>query len=52
MSLPFPGPARAWIEVSAPGIGPITGPHILARLGDPNRFHSLACVRSFSGLVP
>ena len=36
----------------APGIGPVTGPQILARLGDPNRFRSLAGVRSFSGLVP
>ena len=40
------------ILTSAPGIGPVTGPQILARLGDPNRFRSLAGVRSFSGLVP
>ena len=26
------------ILISAPGIGPVTGPQILARLGDPNRF--------------
>lgn len=40
------------IVVSAPGVGAITGAQILARLGDPNRFRSLAGVRSFSGLVP
>ena len=40
------------ILTSAPGIGPVTGPQILARLGDPSRFRSLAGVRSFSGLVP
>ena len=40
------------ILTSAPSIGPATGPQILARLGDPNRFRSLAGVRSFSGLVP
>jgi transposase len=40
------------IFVSAPGVGPITGAQMLARLGDPNRFRSLAGVRSFSGLVP
>lgn len=40
------------ILVSAPGVGAITGAQILARLGDPNRFRSLAGVRSFSGLVP
>jgi transposase len=37
---------------SAPGIGPVTGAVILGRLGDPNRFASLAGVRSFTGLVP
>ena len=42
----------AAIVTSAPGVGPVTGPQILARLGDPNRFRSLAGVRSFSGLVP
>ena len=40
------------IVTSAPGIGPVTGAQILAPLGDPNRFRSLAGVRSFSGLVP
>ena len=42
----------AGIVRSAPGVGPITGAAILGRLGDPNRFGSLAAVRSFSGLVP
>ena len=37
---------------SAPGVGAISAAQILARLGDPNRFRSLAGVRSFSGLVP
>jgi transposase-like protein len=40
------------ILTSAPAIGAITGAQILGRLGDPNRFRSLAGVRSFSGLVP
>jgi len=40
------------IITSAPGIAQITGAAILGRLGDPARFHSLAGVRSFSGLVP
>ncbi|WP_342778775.1 IS110 family transposase [Phytoactinopolyspora halophila] len=37
---------------SAPGVGAVTGAVILGRLGDINRFTSLAAVRSFSGLVP
>jgi transposase len=40
------------ILTSAPGIGAITGAVILGRLGDATRFHSLAAVRAFSGLVP
>jgi transposase len=40
------------ILTSVPGVGVINGAQILARLGDPNRFASLAGVRSFSGLVP
>lgn len=40
------------IFVSAPGVGAIIGAQLLGRLGDPNRFRSLAGVRSFSGLVP
>jgi transposase len=40
------------ILLSVPGIGPILGAQILGRLGDPNRFSSLAGVRAFSGLVP
>lgn len=40
------------IITSAPGIGAITGAVILGRLGDANRFHSLAAIRAFSGLVP
>ena len=40
------------IMTSVPGVGAIGGAQILARLGDPARFRSLAGVRSFSGLVP
>jgi transposase len=40
------------IITSAPGVAQITGAQILARLGDPARFGSLAGVRAFSGLVP
>lgn len=42
----------AGIITSAPGVGPIVAAVILARLGDPHRFHSLAAIRSFTGLVP
>jgi Transposase IS116/IS110/IS902 family len=37
---------------SAPGVGDILAGQILGRLGDPNRFASLAAARSFSGLIP
>ena len=37
---------------SVPGVGGINGAQILARLGDPARFRSLAGARSFTGLVP
>ena len=37
---------------SVPGVGVINGAQILARLGDPARFQSLAGARSFTGLVP
>jgi len=40
------------ILISAPGVGAVIGAQLLGRLGDPNRFRSLAGVRSFSGLVP
>lgn len=40
------------IFTSVPGVGAVTGAVILGRLGDSSRFHSLAAVRSFSGLVP
>ena len=40
------------ILTSVPGIGRVLGAQILGRLGDPNRFRTLAGVRSFSGLVP
>jgi transposase len=40
------------IIASAPGVGPVTAAAILGRLGDPNRFRSLAGVRAFTGLVP
>jgi transposase len=42
----------AAIMTSVPGVGIINGAQILARLGDPARFQSLAGARSFSGLVP
>ncbi len=42
----------AGIMTSVPGVGAVNAAQILARLGDPNRFRSLAGVRSFSGLVP
>jgi transposase len=37
---------------SAPGVGPVTCAAIAGRIGDPHRFHSLAAIRSYSGLVP
>ena len=40
------------ILTSAPGVAAITAAAILGRLGDPNRFHSLAGARAFTGLVP
>jgi hypothetical protein len=42
----------AAILTSVPGVGAIGGAQILARLGDPARFRSLAGARSVSGLVP
>jgi transposase len=42
----------AAIMTSAPGVGIINGAQILARLGDPARFQSLAGARSFTGLIP
>lgn len=40
------------ILVSVPGVGAVNAAQILARLGDPSRFRSLAGARAFSGLVP
>lgn len=40
------------IIASAPGVGPIGRAVIGARLGDATRFHDLAAVRAYSGLVP
>src|SRR6202453_1321064 len=40
------------IIASAPGVGPVTCAVIAGRIGDPHRFHSLAAIRSYSGLVP
>jgi hypothetical protein len=40
------------ILTSAPGVAVITAAAILGRLGDPNRFNSLAGARAFTGLVP
>jgi hypothetical protein len=42
----------AGIMTSVPGVGAANAAQILARLGDPARFQSLAGARSFSGLVP
>jgi transposase len=42
----------AGILTSVPGVGAIGAAQILARLGNPARFKSLAGARSFSGLVP
>ncbi|HXC64449.1 MAG TPA: IS110 family transposase, partial [bacterium] len=42
----------AGIMTSVPGVGAVNAAQILARLGDPARFQSLAGARSFSGLVP
>jgi transposase len=42
----------AAIMTSAPGVGAIGAAQILARLGDPARFRSLAGARSFTGLIP
>jgi transposase len=40
------------ILLSVPGVGKILAGQIRGRLGDPERFTSLAAARSFSGLVP
>lgn len=37
---------------SAPGVGPVTSAVIAGRIGDANRFTSLAAIRAYSGLVP
>ena len=42
----------AGILLSAPGLGVTSAATILAGLGDPDRFTTLAGVRSFTGLVP
>lgn len=42
----------AAILTSVPGVGALGAAQILARLGDPARFQSLAGARSFTGLVP
>lgn len=40
------------IIASAPGVGAVTAGVIAGRIGDPHRFHSLAAIRAYSGLVP
>lgn len=40
------------IVASAPGVGPVTSAVIAGRIGDANRFTSLAAIRAYSGLVP
>jgi hypothetical protein len=42
----------AAIMTSIPGLGIVNAAQILARLGDPARFRSLAGARAFTGLVP
>lgn len=42
----------AGIIASAPGVGPVISGIIAGRIGDPHRFHSLAAIRAYSGLVP
>jgi transposase len=42
----------AGIVRSAPGVGEVLAAQITGRLGDVNRFTSLAAARSFSGLIP
>ena len=42
----------AGLLISAPGLGVTSAATILAGLGDPDRFTTLAGVRSFTGLVP
>ncbi len=42
----------AGIVQSAPGVGVTLAAGILGRTGDLNRFHSLAGVRAFTGLIP
>lgn len=42
----------AQIVLSAPGVGKVLAAQIRGRLGDAERFTSLAAARSFSGLVP
>lgn len=37
---------------SAPDVGPTTCALIAGRLGDPHRFHSLAAIRAYAGLIP
>jgi hypothetical protein len=40
------------IALSTPGVGRVLAAQIIGRLGDPQRFTTLAAVRSYSGLVP
>ena len=40
------------IVISTPGVGTVLAAGILGRLGDANRFASLAGVRAFSGMIP
>jgi hypothetical protein len=40
------------VAETVPGIGAILASQVVARLGDVQRFSSLAAIRSFSGLVP
>jgi hypothetical protein len=43
---------QATVEATEQSVAAITAAAILGRLGDPNRFNSLAGARAFTGLVP
>ena len=40
------------IVASAPGVGPVISAVIAGRIGDPQRFTSIAAIRAYSGLIP
>ncbi len=40
------------IVASCPGVGPTISAVIAGRIGNPHRFHSLAAIRAYTGLIP